>query len=107
LFDLQKKSFDVQNKLITAKNMPRVSLFFQGGLGRPALNMLVTPILQGYYIGGLRLNWNLTGFYTYNKEKKILAVNQRFHRHSTRNFFVQYQPHTKTTKFGYNQKCRS
>ena len=34
--------------------------------------------VQGYYIGGLRLNWNLTGFYTYNKEKKILAVNQDF-----------------------------
>ena len=75
LFDLQKKSFDVQEKLITAKNMPRVSVFFQGGLGRPALNML-NPDFAGYYIGGLRLNWNLTGFYTYNKEKKMLALNQ-------------------------------
>jgi outer membrane protein TolC len=77
LFDLQKKSFDVQNKLITAKNMPRVSVFFQGGLGRPALNML-NPDFEGYYIGGLRLNWNLTGFYTYNREKKMLALNQSF-----------------------------
>lgn len=75
LFDLQKKSFDVQNKLITAKNLPRVSVFFQGGLGRPALNML-NPDFEGYYIGGLRLNWNLTGFYTYNREKKMLALNQ-------------------------------
>src|SRR5690606_13916967 len=40
LFDVQKKSFDIQEKLITAKNMPRVSVFFQGGLGRPGLNML-------------------------------------------------------------------
>jgi outer membrane protein TolC len=77
LFDLQKKSFDVQNKLITAKNMPRVSLFFQGGLGRPALNML-NPDFAGYYIGGLRLSWNITGFYTYKNEKKILANNQSF-----------------------------
>lgn len=75
LFDLQKKSFDVQEKLVSAKNLPRVSAFFQGGLGRPALNML-NPDFQGYYIGGLRLNWNLAGFYTYNKEKKILANNQ-------------------------------
>lgn len=75
LFDLQKKSFDVQEKLITAKNLPRVSLFFQGGLGRPALNML-NPDFEGYYITGVRLNWNLTGFYTYNKEKKMLALNQ-------------------------------
>lgn len=77
LYDLQKKAFDVQSKLITAKNLPRFSLFFQGGLGRPALNMLSNDV-QGYYIGGLRLNWNLTGFYTYNKERKILTVNQSF-----------------------------
>ncbi len=77
LYDLQKKTFDLQSKLITAKNLPRFSLFFQGGLGRPALNMLSNDV-QGYYIGGLRLNWNLTGFYTYNKEKKILSVNQSF-----------------------------
>ncbi len=75
LFDLQKKSFDVQEKLITAKNLPRFSLFFQGGVGRPGLNML-NPDFQGYYITGLRLNWNLTGFYTYKNEKKILANNQ-------------------------------
>jgi hypothetical protein len=72
---LQKKTLDVQRKLIAANNLPRFSLFFQGGLGRPALNML-NPDLQGYYIGGLRLNWNLTAFYTSNKEKKLLAVNQ-------------------------------
>ncbi|WP_293297413.1 TolC family protein [Pedobacter sp. UBA4863] len=75
LYDLQKKTFDLQNKLITAKNLPRFSLFFQGGLGRPALNMLSNDF-KGYYIGGLRLNWNLTGFYTYNNEKKNLSINQ-------------------------------
>lgn len=75
LYDLQKKTFDYQSKLITAKNLPRFNLFFQGGLGRPALNMLSNDV-KGYYIGGLRLNWSLTGFYTYNKEKKILALNQ-------------------------------
>jgi outer membrane protein TolC len=75
MYDLQKKTFDVQSKLITAKNLPRFSLFFQGGLGRPALNMLSNDV-KGYYMGGLRLNWSLTGFYTYNKEKKILALNQ-------------------------------
>ncbi|MDH1881027.1 TolC family protein [Empedobacter sp. GD03797] len=75
LFDLQKKSFDVQEKLITAKNLPRLSAFFQGGFGRPGLNMLDNDF-QGYYIGGLRLSWNITGFYTYKNEKKMLANNQ-------------------------------
>lgn len=75
LYEKQKKSFDIQRKLVTAKNLPRFSLFFQGGIGRPALNMLSNEV-SGYYIGGLRLNWNLTPFYTYSREKKILAINQ-------------------------------
>jgi len=75
LFDLQKKSFDAQEKLITAKNLPRLSAFFQGGLGRPGLNMLDNDF-QGYYIGGLRLSWNITNFYTYKNEKKMIANSQ-------------------------------
>lgn len=76
LFELQKASFDVQNKLITAKNLPRISVFMQGGWGRPGLNMLDNDF-KGYYIGGLRLNWNITGFYTSNNEKNILANRQK------------------------------
>ena len=75
LYDLQKTIFDAQDKLITAKNLPRFSLFFQGGMGRPALNMLSND-LTGYYIGGLRLNWNLSGFYTAEKEREILLINK-------------------------------
>jgi outer membrane protein TolC len=75
LFDFQKKSYDVQSKLITAKLLPQFNLFLQGGLGRPALNMLSNDI-SGYYIAGLRLNWNFSGFYTYKTDKKILALNQ-------------------------------
>lgn len=75
LFDLQKKTYDVQSKLITAKLLPQFNLFFQGGVGRPALNMLSNDF-RGYYIGGLRLNWNFSGLYTYKKDKKILALNQ-------------------------------
>lgn len=75
LYDLQKKTFNVQRKLITAKTLPRFSLFAQGGLGRPALNMLSNDA-DSYYIGGLRLNWNITGFYTYKKEKKIIYLKQ-------------------------------
>lgn len=75
LFDLQKQSYDVLNKLINNKNLPHFSLFFQGGLGRPGLNMLNND-LQGYYIGGLRMNWNLTGLYTRSNERKINTLKQ-------------------------------
>lgn len=76
LFDLQKRTFEVQNKLIKAKNLPRLNLFLQGGLGRPALNMLSNDV-NLYYLAGLRLNWNLAGLYTYKNEKQILSLNQK------------------------------
>lgn len=75
MYESQKRSFEIQNKLTLAKNLPRLSLFFQGGYGRPALNMLSNDF-KTYYIGGARLNWNISGFYTYNKDKKIQSVNQ-------------------------------
>ena len=75
LFDLQNQAFDLQNRLITNKNLPRVSLFFQGGFGRPALNML-SDNFDPFYITGLRLNWNLSGFWFCKNERKQVAVNQ-------------------------------
>jgi outer membrane protein TolC len=75
LFDAQEKIFNVQDKLITARNIPRLNLFLQSGYGKPALNML-NPDLDFYYIGGFRLSWNLSNFYTFKKDKKILLINQ-------------------------------
>lgn len=75
LFDYQKKAFDVQQDLIGTKNLPRFSLFLQSGYGRPALNMLNNEF-DFFYIGGLRLNWNLSSFYTSGKEKKLVSINQ-------------------------------
>lgn len=75
LFEIQKKTFDVQNKLIDTKVLPRFNLFFQGGYGRPALNMLNNNF-DLYYIGGVRLTWNISSFYTQKQEKQILDLNQ-------------------------------
>lgn len=76
LFDLQKKSFEVQKKLLNTKKLPQLGLFIQGGMGKPALNML-SPDLESYYIAGVRLNWNIANFYTHKNEKRILANNQK------------------------------
>ena len=75
LFDAQKQTFTAQNKLISAKSIPRLNLFFQSGYGKPALNML-NPDFNFYYVGGLRLSWNLSVFYTFKKDKKIITINQ-------------------------------
>jgi outer membrane protein TolC len=76
LFEKQKKLVDVQNSLLKAKNKPAVSLFVQAGFGRPALNMLKNDF-TGYYVGGIRFNWSLSGFYTYKREKTLLENNRR------------------------------
>ncbi len=75
LFEVQKKSFTLQNKLLLAKNLPRLSLFFQGGYGRPTLNMLSNEF-GTYYIGGARFSWNISGFYTYKKERLLQNLSQ-------------------------------
>lgn len=75
LFEVQKKSFTLQNKLLLAKNLPRLSLFFQGGYGRPTLNMLSNEF-GTYYIGGVRFSWNISGFYTYKKERLLQNLSQ-------------------------------
>jgi outer membrane protein TolC len=75
LYNLQKQVFNVQGNIINSRNLPRFSLFVQSGLGRPALNMLSNDF-DFFYIGGLRLNWSLTSFYTSRNEKEILGFNR-------------------------------
>jgi len=76
LFASQDKLIDAQDRMIDAKNTPRASIFMQGGYGRPGLNML-DDNFQLFYIGGLRLNWSLSGFYTNKKEKEIVELNRK------------------------------
>ena len=75
LYDYQRDAIDVQAKTLATRNRPKLSLFFQGGYGRPALDMLNNQP-DAYYITGVRLNWTISGFYTYKKEKALLRINQ-------------------------------
>lgn len=75
LFEIQKKSFGVQEKILTARNYPRLSIFMQGGFGRPALNLL-SNTFDFYFLGGLRLNWNLAGLYSLRNDRQLLSLNK-------------------------------
>jgi outer membrane protein TolC len=75
LYDYQRSAIDVQTKMLATRNRPKLSVFFQGGYGRPALDMLNNNA-QAYYITGLRLHWTISGFYTYKKEKALLRLDQ-------------------------------
>lgn len=71
----QGKALDVQNRLLTSRTLPKVSLFLQSGAGRPALNMLSNSF-EGYYIGGLKLSWSPSIFYTLKKERELLSLSR-------------------------------
>jgi hypothetical protein len=77
LYQYQRQSYDVQNRLINSRNIPRLSVFLQGGVGRPTPVNALSNDLKSYYIGGLRLNWNLSSFYTTSNEKQLLQINKR------------------------------
>ena len=73
LYEKEKMSIDVEDQLVKATNKPRFGLFLQGGMGRPALDMLKNDF-DVYYIGGVRLNWSLSGLYTTKKDKALLHI---------------------------------
>ncbi len=75
LFEVQQRSFDVQNRLLSTRINPRLSVFAQGGYGRPALNML-SNTFDFYALGGIRLNWNLGAFYTLKNDRELLTINR-------------------------------
>lgn len=76
LFTAQQQLLFSQNKLISAKNTPKASLFVQGGYGRPGLNFLNTDFAF-FYTTGLRLNWNIGSLYTKKNERKLIGINQK------------------------------
>lgn len=75
MFGAQQQSLAQQSRLINNKTLPRLSAFFQGGYGRPALNVLSNDF-DPYFITGLRLNWNISSFYTSGNERQLLSTQQ-------------------------------
>ena len=76
LYNYQKEALRIQDKLISARNLPKAGLFLQGGYGRPGLNLL-NNAFDFFYIGGLRLNWSLSGLYTSKVERQLLDVSSK------------------------------
>lgn len=75
LYDSRRKQLEVQERGLDTGIMPRLSLFAQGAYGDPGLNMLEGGF-KPYYIAGLRLSWNIGGFYTRKNDKRLLDVSR-------------------------------
>jgi outer membrane protein TolC len=76
MYDYQKKIFEVQNELLTAKNNPKLSFFVQGGYGKPAFNILSNSF-DPFYIGGIRLSFPLNSFYTVKNDRALLNISRQ------------------------------
>lgn len=71
LYDSQIANLQAQDKSVVSSLMPKLGLFFTGGYGKPGLNMLEDEF-AAYYVAGLKLSWNLGGFYTRRTSKRQL-----------------------------------
>ena len=72
LLDAQREQLLYQSKLVDASTLPKIFLFGQSGYGRPALNMLNNEV-DFYYIAGIKMNWNISSFYTAANNKEQIA----------------------------------
>jgi outer membrane protein TolC len=76
LYAYQDSFWHVQNQMVSVKANPKLSLFAQGGYGRPGLNMLNNDFAL-FGIGGVRFNWSLSNLYTHKREHEIVTLNQK------------------------------
>lgn len=68
-YDAQIQNYASRRRMIQAGLMPKIGLFLTGGYGRPGLNMLDNTF-SAYYMGGIRLSWNISNFYTHKNDKR-------------------------------------
>lgn len=73
LFDAQQNLIRLKRKVLEAKNMPMIGVFAQGGYGKPGLNFFSNN-LSSFFIGGIRLSWNISNLYTLKNEKQNIEL---------------------------------
>jgi len=76
LFEAQNNLYESQKSLINAGNLPKIGAFIQGGYGQPGLNMFTTGF-SPFYIGGIRLSWNISGLYSQKNNVSKLELNKK------------------------------
>ncbi|RFS26697.1 TolC family protein [Chitinophaga silvatica] len=75
-YDFQKKSYDIQDRMLSANLRPKFNFFFQGGYARPGLNFLSNNFTW-YYLTGIQLTWNLNSLYSLKGERSLLDIDRK------------------------------
>lgn len=65
----QLKLNEFQRRQLNTLISPKLNLSLQGGYGRPGMNML-SGDFSGYFVAGLKLQWNIGALYTRGLDKR-------------------------------------
>lgn len=65
----QLKQNEFQRRQLNTLISPKLNLSLQGGYGRPGINML-SGDFSGYFVAGLKLQWNIGALYTRGLDKR-------------------------------------
>ena len=72
-FESQQAQIETSKDVISKSNLPKLNAFGQAGYGNPGLNMLDNSF-QGFYIVGLKLNWNVFDWNKSKTDKEALDI---------------------------------
>ena len=69
LYAAQLKQNEFQRRQLNTLISPKLNLSLKGGYGRPGMNML-SGDFSGYFVAGLKLQWNIGALYTRGLDKR-------------------------------------
>jgi len=90
LYKLQDSLYQQQDRVIDSRLRPKVSLFANGGYGKPGLNMMKNEFAP-FVTTGLRVNWNIGGLYTQKKDRELNTIYRQEVQVQQENFLLNTQ----------------
>lgn len=90
LYHLQDSLTLQQERMIDTRLKPRMSLFANGGYGRPGLDMLKNEF-SPFVTTGVRVQWNIGALYTQKKERELNDMARQDIQAEQENFIMQTQ----------------
>ena len=79
LFDAQRNNIETQRKQLNTILNPKITAFAEGFYGNPGLDMFADMMKYKWglnYIAGVKLQWNISGFYTKKNSHNLLNLAQ-------------------------------
>jgi outer membrane protein TolC len=75
-FTRTRQLLERQERVVTAREKPRVSAFGRAGYGQPGLNALNTQF-DGYWLAGVHVQWAPWSWGTTRRERELLALQRQ------------------------------